>query len=219
VAPFSEKELPKWLKESCKNGDQFACVSLGLLFEKGMGIGTNFERARQLYDAACQADFAWGCNNLANLYRRGQGVLVSLTTAVDLYKKACDSGFVLSCMDMAAHYLNGEGVKQDHAKYLELTEFGCKRKFIYGNDPCLDIEILRALGFFVAPPQSNHHSRNTLLAACKKGHGKSCYDLGIMCGNGIYGSITLEEARKWVKQPCDLKYKVACELLPAMKTN
>ncbi len=58
--------------------------------------------------------------------------------------------------------------------------------------------------------------RSAHLENCGLGLGESCYELGLMWGNGNGGRKDLEVARKWVDEACKQGHGDACDFLPLM---
>ena len=58
---------------------------------------SDYQKAAQLYQKACNSGEALGCNNLGVLYRNGRGVRQNFSTAKQYYGKACDLGLQLGC--------------------------------------------------------------------------------------------------------------------------
>jgi TPR repeat protein len=52
------------LEAACTSGNQDACVGVGTLYWRGMGVAEDHEKARALLDHACQSGNANGCTAL-----------------------------------------------------------------------------------------------------------------------------------------------------------
>ena len=54
---------------ACNGGDGMGCNNLGVLYISGLGVRTDFKKARELYNKSCNMGEAEGCSNL-ELYNR-----------------------------------------------------------------------------------------------------------------------------------------------------
>ena len=54
---------------ACGTGAAAGCNNLGVLYEKGLGVTQDYERAVQLYDRACDAKYPRACLNLGILQK------------------------------------------------------------------------------------------------------------------------------------------------------
>src|SRR4051794_22028416 len=61
-------------QRDCDLGSAVGCGSLGLQYEKGLGVPKDEAHAAQLYQRACDGGVLPGCNNLGSMYARGAGV-------------------------------------------------------------------------------------------------------------------------------------------------
>jgi len=61
--------------------------------------------------------------------------------------------------------------------------------------------------------------RTALDAACQGGAAVSCYDLGLLYGNGEDGPVSLALARRFVGRACELGHAPACELHKGMRAD
>ena len=61
---------------------------------------SDYQKAAQLYQKACDSGDALGCYNLGVSYEDGQGVNQDYQKAVQLYQKACDSGIAEGCSNL-----------------------------------------------------------------------------------------------------------------------
>ncbi|MCO6187925.1 hypothetical protein [Rhizobium sp. L1K21] len=79
--------------EAAKNGYPLAEVGLGILFERGLGVGQNLEEARRHYELAAEQGVGVGLFNLAGFYLDGVGVPENPVRAAELYRQAIDAGY------------------------------------------------------------------------------------------------------------------------------
>ena len=60
------KAFSLWTK-SCDLGNYFGCNDLGTLYNKGLGVARDKQRAKELFAYSCEGKLSWGCANLAKL--------------------------------------------------------------------------------------------------------------------------------------------------------
>lgn len=102
-----------------------ACKEAGYALRDGSGVPTDFTRAAQSFDRACQKKDRYACHELAKAFIVGEGIAADVAKAVALYTSACDMGAGQACDDLAKLHEKGESVPKDHAKAIELLARGC----------------------------------------------------------------------------------------------
>lgn len=75
-----------------ENQDPIAACNLGFLYQQGLGVERDYEKAIQCYHASCYEDGGVGYFNLALIYQRGLGVPVDLDRSLDLMQKSANLG-------------------------------------------------------------------------------------------------------------------------------
>lgn len=95
------------------SGDPEAQYLLGTLYEGGLEIEQNYERATKLYSESAQQGFVKAQYHLALLYEIGEGVGRDFGRAAEWHRQAADRGFAPAQNSLARLYLRGLGVEQD----------------------------------------------------------------------------------------------------------
>ena len=93
--------------------DQF---NLGVQYEKGFGVSTNYEFAAVWYAKAAGQGNAKAQNNLGAMYEDGRGVVENDTTAVKWYTKAAEQGNKAAQNNLGFMYATGKGVIANKVK-------------------------------------------------------------------------------------------------------
>ena len=97
------------LEKALSGGYRYAAVSIGAMYQDGMGVEQNGEKAKEYY---LQADAAGGLYSLGNLYLQGcEGIEQDVETAYEYFKKAKEKG--IDCglsIEMCEKYL---GITKD----------------------------------------------------------------------------------------------------------
>jgi TPR repeat protein len=88
-----------WYDVSCRT-DTKDCFDLALALDQGRGTTADPKRARDLYQAACDAGNFSACNNLGNLVNRGRGGARSVAMARQLFDRACHGGDETGCENL-----------------------------------------------------------------------------------------------------------------------
>jgi TPR repeat protein len=60
--------------KSCDRGEEAECLTLGRMYENGLGVSQNYAQAAVLYSELCNQGKVDGCSNLGVLYAEGDGV-------------------------------------------------------------------------------------------------------------------------------------------------
>lgn len=100
-------------------GDVLAWYSLGLMYERGVGVAQDKCQAALCYRKAAEKGQVEAQYRLGSLYYHGQGVQgVSrdVEQAAEWYKQAAEQGYTPAQAALGNMYLSGEGVPRDSSK-------------------------------------------------------------------------------------------------------
>ena len=97
----------EWYTNAAHQGFAQAQNDLGWMYEKGLGVRQDDQRAVEWYTNAAHQGFAEAQYNLGAMYYNGQGVSQNKSTAKRYFGQACDNGYQSGC----DHYriLNEQG--------------------------------------------------------------------------------------------------------------
>jgi TPR repeat protein len=112
----SHEEEAFWLERAANQGLAPAQFRLGGLYEKGIGVGKDLIRARDLYLAASEKGNGRAMHNLAVLYAEGVNGTPDYEAAVAWFRKAADRGIKDSQYNLAVLYGHGIGVTLNYAE-------------------------------------------------------------------------------------------------------
>ncbi len=88
----------KVCKDLCNNNSTGrACYRLGWFYETGQEVSQNTKTAVDLYERACQQNFAVACRALGQMYWEGEDVKRNPKKAIGYYRKACTLGIPEAC--------------------------------------------------------------------------------------------------------------------------
>lgn len=134
VAAVHMLNLTREQAQLCDRGLGFACHALALLYERGIDLSQDTERALFYYEKACDSGDARACTRLGRVYAGGYAVEPDQPRAEAMYKRAAqlnqtavDLGLppISAAYDLADAYVRGEGVVKDLAKAVELFKLSC----------------------------------------------------------------------------------------------
>ena len=98
---------------AAKEGHADSQFNVGLMYEKGIGIGKNEKDAVLWYGKAASQGNASAQFNLGVLYENGRGTNVDFAKANEWYRKASVQGDALAIGNLGMLYVRGQGVKEN----------------------------------------------------------------------------------------------------------
>jgi len=87
--------------------------NLGVMYNNGLGMPVDFEKARKWYTKAAEQGFADAQNNLGCMYVKGEGVPVDHDAALRWFTKAAEQGLADAQFNLGKMYHLGKGVPVD----------------------------------------------------------------------------------------------------------
>lgn len=112
---------------SCLAGEAGACSVLGVMYETGMGVGTDRDRAASFYESACQAHNMRACGNLGALMLQDRSGANEPWRAVVLLRTACGGGDGHACERIGRAYRDGENGPVEGSSAASFFETGCEK--------------------------------------------------------------------------------------------
>ncbi|HEY9786470.1 MAG TPA: tetratricopeptide repeat protein [Candidatus Obscuribacterales bacterium] len=114
------KSAAKKARKLAENGHAKAQTILGLLYENGLGVEKDMERAIFWMEKAASQGVAEAENHLGHLYLEGKSIEKDLARAEHWLAKAAEHGVSEAQLHLGTMYLRGHGVKKDinHAAIL-----------------------------------------------------------------------------------------------------
>lgn len=127
--PFRNyKEAVPAIKAAAENGDTYAQVTLGEMYETGRGVKRDYKEAAKWYRSAADYNRAEAMVALGEMYRTGRGVPVDYVQAKEYFEHAVELYNYWGYRGLGKLYANGQGVPRDEAKaktyYLKGAEKG-----------------------------------------------------------------------------------------------
>ena len=117
------KEAVKWAQKSADQGDAVGLYLLGVHYDKGLGVASNYTKANSLYKQAL-AKFKVEAENsdkisqsfLVECYYFGYGTDENFTEAVKWAQKSAEQGYAEAQSNLGYCYYNGYGVSQSYTQ-------------------------------------------------------------------------------------------------------
>ena len=106
----------KNLRPLAEQGDEYAQLNLGRLYESGNGVLQDYEEAVKWYRLAAEQGNTTAQYNLGWMHENGEGVLQDYTEAAKWYRLAAEQGNAEAKFNLAVMYEDGNGVLQDYVK-------------------------------------------------------------------------------------------------------
>ncbi len=98
---------------AAEEGHSDSQFNVGLMYEKGIGVGKNEKDAVLWYGKAALQGNASAQFNLGVLYEHGRGTNVDFAKANEWYRKASVQGDALAIGNLGMLYVRGQGVKEN----------------------------------------------------------------------------------------------------------
>ncbi|MCF6765774.1 sel1 repeat family protein [Thiotrichales bacterium 19S3-7] len=99
-----------------KKGDTNAQYNLGYLYEHGLGVKGNYQKAIYWYRTSIKGGNNTALFNLARMYEHGLGVREDHQKAFQLYLKSAKLGYANSQLLLGSMYFLGKGINKNYEK-------------------------------------------------------------------------------------------------------
>ncbi len=193
----------KLIKESCAEGDVYACSNLGYRYFAADEIDTDEFKAFKLLNYACSNGEFGSCRYVAAFYENEIGVKYNQEKVQYLYSKACDNADAISCHKLGTMYM-GEKNKIDKA--VEAFSTGCE----YGSiRSCTSLGQIYLEGKGV--PADDKKAFNLFKEACDGNDSAGCYNLALCYEKGKGVKRSRNVAATIFSKACDVGSTAACE--------
>lgn len=116
-----------WFQTAHSNGDADAAFHLGLMYEEGLGVNQDWEKAKQLYlDAYIEIHHPFAPYRIGQLYEKGNGHFhADISEAIMWYEEAAKIGIALASLRLGEIYEKGIGGEKDYKKANEYYKKAC----------------------------------------------------------------------------------------------
>ena len=139
---------------------------MGKIYQEGLGVEIDKEKAVMCYDRAHQLGSLHGTSNFVRALRKGDGTSRNYELAFHLAREAAEKGHPTACYQAGEMALKGLGTQLDYQKARNLFEKGAA----LGNKECIYmLGVIHLKGYGTEP--DTQKSKEHFLKAMHKGHG------------------------------------------------
>jgi uncharacterized protein len=203
----------KLLTETCEAKAGAGCASLGVIYESGIGVAPNPQRALALYRLACSYKSSSGCFEFARARAAaGPDDPAELAAIIALLEQSCELGHIDGCTKVGLVYRDGiekDGVEKtppDADAAFRWLARGCELR---PSIACVHLAIAHFEG--TGTPRDPARAVELLETNCAAGIGWGCMMLATMLLKGDDVELDEARARVLVELGCELD-QVACEM-------
>lgn len=147
--PVNYKEALKWFKEAAKQNVVEAMFTLGIMYEQGIGINKDEDKAFHHYLKSAQGGYEDAQYRMGSIYLDGLlGVEKNISKAVEWFEKAAESHHIDSIYNLGYLYENGIGVERNGKKALYyykraslLGDYQAKLNIAHIYENGIDVEV------------------------------------------------------------------------------
>ena len=192
----------------CTLGDLASCTNLG--FRQNPRLPEGNQRAKELFERACNGGEPTGCYRLGVLLAEGrEGVSADPARAAKVLEQACAAGVGASCRDASVYYdLGVPGIAQDVARSLAYQRRGCN-----SGDGASCVQIAYRYRDGKGVPRDPGRAAEYFQKGLDGRLAPSYYELGLLYSKGEGVPKNAERAKALFKTACDMKDARACDEL------
>jgi hypothetical protein len=191
-------------KKQCQQGNAPSCTRLGLMSERGEGVGKDPAKAAALYDKACAGDDVPACSRLGEMLIAGTGLAPDEKRAMTLLHKACTAGWAKACTTQMAFLMKKHA--GDTTQIVPLVDRGCDGG---DGDSCATLGLIYQQGLGVA--KDVERGAFFLKRGCRAGSKFGCVSLGAAYEAGLGVKKDAGRAAELFTMACEAKDSSACD--------
>ncbi|GEM_PF-3311510 len=189
----------EWLTQFAEQGDALSQYNLAVLYENGMGVRQDKNKAFELYSLAAEQGLIIAFNNLGTMYQQGEGTSQDYTQAIKWYKKGVKYNNANAQKNLASAYRNGTGVTRDYNKAIELLELAANQGI---REAQYDLGVMYQKGQGVSVDY--HQAFKWFKAASDQGFGPAMHNLGVYYQRGLGVSQDYARGTRLIQQAAHL---------------
>ena len=180
---------------AAEQGDAAAQYNLGLCYEEGKGVATNYVTAVQWFRKAAERGHPGAQCQLGFCYFMGEGVPENTVEAIQWYRKSAEQRYPPAQFNLAGCYASGKGVDKDAPQAVAWYRRAADQGFAkaqYNLGVCLES------GFGVT--QDPFEAVKWYRKAAEQGLASAQRNLGLCYEKGLGVERDVVEAYKWLSQ-------------------
>ncbi|MBU5679197.1 serine/threonine-protein kinase [Blautia sp. MSJ-9] len=210
-----DEEAASWYEKAVEEGDISAMNNLAYMYECGVGVSQDYEKALELYKQAADCGLGVAMTTMGTIYWQGLlGQEIDNAEAVKWYEKAIENGDAAAMNYLAYMYEHGEGVSKDNEKALELYEEAVENGSVSAMN---NLAYMYEHGEGV--PKDNEKALELYEQAADEGESAAMVNIGYNYEFGECGQqMDLKKALEWYKKAEEQGYD-AKELIQRVQSK
>lgn len=181
---------------SCQSGNGQGCRDLSTLYELGLGVPKNIQKALQLNEKGCSLGNGSACSRAGNYYDDGRAGIKNKEKSASYYMEGCKLNYGIACNNIGSRYTNGTGV----VKNAGLAETYLKKSISLGNNAYSN------LGFLYESMGDTEKAKTNYKKACDLKDPLGCSNLA----NVLKNEKQYTPAYNYYLNACNLSKSGAC---------
>ncbi|MGD9537076.1 MAG: peptidoglycan-binding protein [Alphaproteobacteria bacterium] len=181
------------LKDAAERGSAEAQFSLGVAYDRGVGVIQNYATAASWYQRAAVQGLAEAQYNLATLHDQGLGTQNDTALALLWYRTAAEAGSPLAANNLGYLHEYGLGVRQDDGAALAWYRKAAEAGLATAQN---NLAIMHQLGR--GTPRDFPAAARWYRAAAEQGFAEAQLNLGVLYANGLGVEKDAMEALVWL---------------------
>lgn len=117
---ISPAEALAYIQEKAAAGEKPAMLTMGTMYERGVGVPRNFAKALEWYRKCAAAGMSEGYYNVGVCYEIGMGTTGNEVEAFNNFEKSAELGLPQGFYKLATMYIQGVGTAKNEAWGIEL---------------------------------------------------------------------------------------------------
>jgi TPR repeat protein len=178
---------------NAEKGQPQAMLTVGALYEQGIGVPRNFTRALEWYEKAAFAGDKEGYFRMGNCHEIGMGTVADMAKAIAAFETAAGMGSASARHKMASLYLAGRGVPRDEAKGFTLLVSAAEA----GNGAAANELAVVHLKGLLGQKEDPAKAREWFMKSADSGNLEGIKNLAVMLKDGIGQKPDPAGALRW----------------------
>jgi TPR repeat protein len=205
-ATDAKPEAARLYMLACEHAVSDACWDVGLMWEDGIGVTRDRDRALHWYGLGCALGAPTGCLNGGLLLQDRRGdVAADDAAAVEAFRAGCELGDAKSCTNLGLALDEGRGVAPDPDRALALWRSTCEAGH---GTACVDVGAHYQQGQGV--PLDLAEAFRRYRQACAAESVEGCYRLATLLELGRGTTLDVPAAERLYLAACEHDHALAC---------
>ena len=190
---ITPNELFVLMAGEAEKGNSEAMLTLGSLYERGIGTPRNFTKAFEWYRKAANAGVPAGYYNVGVCYEIGMGNSGNINEAFNHFEKSAELGLSQGLYKLASLYFTGQGTEKNEPWGVELLSRAAAKGHAAAAN---DLGVIYFEGTFGQTKDANK-AFDWFSRSANLGNGEAMKNLAIFYRDGIGRQADPQEELKW----------------------